>query len=131
LMALVSAGLPEQRYLPMGIEWLWLLLLSQVCTVWAFSASVALMRRVGVFFISLTANLEPLWGMLLAWCVLGEYRQLTVSFWIGAALVLGSVAVYPLFQNRGKASLPCKQEGSSDHEADPSGTAPSDSLAQK
>ena len=44
---------------PHGYDWLWLLLLAGVCTVYAFSTSVELMKRISAFVVNLTINLEP------------------------------------------------------------------------
>ncbi len=98
LMSLVSGLGPATRWVPQGAEWLWLLLLSQGCTVWAFSVYIGLLRRLSVFYISLAGNLEPMWGILLAGAMLGEYQQFTPSFWLGAVLVLASVIVYPILK---------------------------------
>ncbi|RZL13725.1 MAG: EamA family transporter, partial [Hymenobacter sp.] len=49
-----------------GLDWLWLLLLAGVCTVYAFSTSVELMKRISAFVVNLTINLEPVYGIVLA-----------------------------------------------------------------
>lgn len=41
-------------------DWLWLGLLAGVCTVYAFSASVELMKRLSAFVVNLTINLSTL-----------------------------------------------------------------------
>ncbi|MBP7948193.1 MAG: DMT family transporter [Verrucomicrobiales bacterium] len=88
------------RWLPDGREWLLLLVLSQVCTVWAYAAYVELLRRLSVFTISLASNLEPLYGILLAGLVFGEYQKLGAAFWTGSILVLAGVIGYPLLNRR-------------------------------
>ena len=52
--------LPEMR------DWGLLLILSLVCTVYAFSASVELMRRISAFAVNLAINLEPIYGIIIA-----------------------------------------------------------------
>jgi drug/metabolite transporter (DMT)-like permease len=42
-----------------GLDWFWILILAGICTVYAFSVSVELMKRLSVFSINLTINLEP------------------------------------------------------------------------
>ncbi|MCU0402535.1 MAG: EamA family transporter [Algoriphagus sp.] len=79
-----------------GKDWFWILVLSGVCTVYAFSASVELMKRVSVFTINLTINLEPVYGILLAVLVFGEKEKMTPQFYFGTLIILISVLIYPV-----------------------------------
>lgn len=78
-----------------GLDWLWLLVLSLVCTVFAFSVSVELMKRVSVFSVNLTYNLEPVYGIILAVLIFGESEKMTPQFYLGTLIILISVLVYP------------------------------------
>ncbi|MBD8487901.1 DMT family transporter [Echinicola sp. CAU 1574] len=78
-------------------DWFWLLLLSGVCTVYAFSVSVELMKRLTVFVINLTVNLEPVYGIVLAVLIFGEKEQMTSGFYLGTLIILVSVFLYPVF----------------------------------
>lgn len=100
VMSIASAATGVPRILPEGNEWIWILLLSQICTVWAFSVYIGLLRQISVFIISLVSNLEPVYGILLAGFIFDEYEKLNGWFWLGAAVVLGSVLAYPLLQKR-------------------------------
>lgn len=62
---LLNEGAPIQ-WAWEGMDWFWLFLLGGVCTVYAFSVSVDLMKRLSVFSINLTVNLEPVYGIVLA-----------------------------------------------------------------
>lgn len=79
-----------------GMDWFWLLILAGVCTVYAFSISVELMKRVSVFTINLTINLEPVYGILLAFLIFGEKEKMTQQFYIGTGIIFISVFIYPL-----------------------------------
>jgi drug/metabolite transporter (DMT)-like permease len=79
-----------------GMDWVWMLVLSGICTVYAFSASVELMKRVSVFTINLTINLEPVYGILLAVVVFGEKEKMTPQFYLGTLIILISVLIYPV-----------------------------------
>lgn len=85
-------------WLPQGWDWFWLLVLSQVCTVFAFTASVHLMKRVTAFAINLTINMEPVYGILLAVLVFGEKEKMTPGFYLGTMVILSSVCLYPVIQ---------------------------------
>jgi drug/metabolite transporter (DMT)-like permease len=60
------------QLIPAPMDWFWLLILSGVCTVYAFSVSVELMRRITAFAVNLTVNLEPVYGIILAVLIFGE-----------------------------------------------------------
>ncbi|NPA43893.1 MAG: DMT family transporter, partial [Chlorobi bacterium] len=47
-------------------DWIWLLLLGTVCTAYAFTASLEVMRRISPFTLILSVNLEPVYGIILA-----------------------------------------------------------------
>ena len=79
-----------------GNDWFWLFLLGGVCTVYAFSVSVELMKRLSVFTINLTINLEPVYGILLAVLIFGESERMTLEFYLGTGIILVSVLAYPI-----------------------------------
>lgn len=86
----------ELRLQPGLADWGYLLALSGVCTVYAFSASVKLMKKFTAFAVNLTVNLEPVYGILLAFWLLDEAKYLSTDFFIGGAVILGAVFVYPV-----------------------------------
>jgi drug/metabolite transporter (DMT)-like permease len=102
----LNAGAPIQWEWK-GLDWLWMLILSGICTVYAFSVSVELMKRVSVFTINLTINLEPVYGILLAVLVLGEKEKMTPQFYLGTLIILVSVLIYPVlnYWNRRKKAF--------------------------
>ncbi|AMR28832.1 hypothetical protein A0257_18180 [Hymenobacter psoromatis] len=85
-----------------GLDWLWLLLLAGVCTVYAFSSSVELMKRLSAFVVNLTINLEPVYGIVLAQALFvlrvpgfGQ-EKMAGGFYAGTVLILASVLVHPV-----------------------------------
>lgn len=91
---LTDAGL---QLVPTAMDWWWLFLLAGVCTVYAFSVSVELMKRLTAFSVNLTVNLEPVYGIVLAVLIFGESEKMTVGFYFGTLIILLSVCLYPLF----------------------------------
>lgn len=85
------------QLVPSAMDWLWLLLLGGVCTVYAFSVSVELMRRITAFAVNLTINLEPVYGIILAVLIFGEKEQMTGGFYLGTLIILLSVLIYPVY----------------------------------
>lgn len=85
-----------------GTDWIYLFILSWVCTVYAFTASIALMRRLSAFAVNLSVNLEPLYGICIALVVFGDSEKMSGGFYIGGGLILLSVLIYPPLNRRMK-----------------------------
>lgn len=83
-------------------DWLWLLLLAGVCTVYAFSASVELMKRLSAFVVNLTTNLEPVYGILLALLIFGNQEKMSRDFYLGTGVILFSVLIHPVLDHWNK-----------------------------
>lgn len=90
----LSLLLPVYLYfLPAPMTWPgwenlgWLLCLSWFCSVWAFQLSARALRRLSAFTVNLTFNLEPVYGILLAFAVYRENQFLGRWFYIGFALI--------------------------------------------
>lgn len=79
-----------------GYDWLWFLILAGICTVYAFSASVELMKRLTAFAVNLTVNLEPVYGIILAVLIFGEREKMTAGFYMGTVIILLAVCIYPV-----------------------------------
>ncbi len=90
--------------IPSGFEdWGLLILLSVVCTVYAFSASVELMKRISAFAVNLSINMEPVYGILMALVIYGESEQMSSGFYLGTLIIIVAVFSYPMirrFQRR-------------------------------
>lgn len=86
--------------LPNLRDWGLLAILSIVCTVYAFSVSVELMKRISAFMVNLTINLEPVYGILLALAIYGEKEQMSNGFYYGTLVILGAVLSYPFYRRR-------------------------------
>lgn len=72
-------------------DWIYLLILASVCTAYAFIASVAVMKHLSPYTIMLTINLEPIYGIFLAFLVFGNKEQMAPQFYYGAAIILTTV----------------------------------------
>ncbi len=82
------------------IDWLCILVLSIVCTVYAFSVSVDLMKRLSVFFMQLSLNLEPVYGIILAVLIFGSTEKMNIQFYLGTLIILLAVAGYPVLKRK-------------------------------
>ena len=84
-------------------DWLLILLLSSVCTAYAFTASVNVMKRLSPYTVMLTTNLEPVYGIILAYFIIGESEKMSVSFYIGSAIILLTVILNGIIKSKMKA----------------------------
>lgn len=69
----------------------WLLILSWLCTVVAMDLILQALKKVSAFTQNLTLNLEPVYGILLAFLVYHENKQLGPSFYLGISCIVVSV----------------------------------------
>lgn len=83
-------------------DWFYLSVLAIVCTVYAYSISVELMKRMSAFSINLVVNLEPVYGIILALIIFGDSEEMSPGFYLGTLLILTSVLLYPLLNRRYK-----------------------------
>lgn len=74
----------------------YLLALAVACTLVPFALSLMALRHLTAFGSQLAINLEPIYAIALAILLLGEQRELTPQFYLGVAIILGVVLVYPL-----------------------------------
>jgi drug/metabolite transporter (DMT)-like permease len=81
-------------------DWGYLILLASVCTGFAFIASVKVMRFISPYSVLLTVNLEPVYGILLAFVIFGETERMTPLFYLGALIILLTVIANGLLKNR-------------------------------
>ncbi len=97
LFALFWAG-DALQITPSASDWVYLLVLALVCTVYAYSASVELMQKISAFALNLTNNLEPVYGIILAVLIFGEKEKMTTGFYGGTCIILLAVLAYPLMR---------------------------------
>jgi drug/metabolite transporter (DMT)-like permease len=84
------------QYVPQtALQWLWLFVLSMVCTVYAYTVGVSLLRKFSAYLAILTVNLEPVYGILLALLIFGDTEHMTSGFYIGTLVILIAVLAYP------------------------------------
>lgn len=79
---------------PTRDDWFYLTIIGLICTVYAHTMSVKLLKRISAFTMSFTTNLEPVYGIILAFLILGESERMSAGFYLGTGLVLVSVIVY-------------------------------------
>jgi len=82
---------PTNYIFPNLSDWMWLLILSWACTVLAFNLSMKALQKISAFTVNLSYNLEPVYGILLAFAVLGENKYLNKGFYIGLSFIIFAI----------------------------------------
>lgn len=91
LLPVISIVLPFDHFVASSSDWLWLLILSLFCTVLAFNLSLSSLRHLTPFTVNLAINLEPVYGIALAFMIFNEHKMLNFGFYVGSALIMLSV----------------------------------------
>ena len=86
LMPFVLYYIPQTKILPASPniigpnwfhnDWLWLVILSLCCTVWAQSLALNALKKLTSFTVTLSVNLEPVYGILLAFLFYNENKEI-------------------------------------------------------
>jgi len=79
---------PTSYIFPGFSDWMWLLVLAWFCSVLAFQFSVTALQKLTAFTVNLSFNLEPVYGILLAFFVYHENKELNWTFFIGLGLIV-------------------------------------------
>ena len=87
---------PAVYYLPTTSDWLWLLILAWLCTVLSFDLQLKTKKKISAFTANLTYNLEPVYGIILAFIFFKENESLHREFYMGVLLILLAVVLQML-----------------------------------
>jgi drug/metabolite transporter (DMT)-like permease len=82
---------PASYYWPTVDDWIWLLVLGWLCTVFTFILALNALKKLSPFTANLAYNLEPVYGILLAFIIFHENKYLSAGFYYGLGLILLAV----------------------------------------
>jgi drug/metabolite transporter (DMT)-like permease len=68
-------------------DWVWLVILSWVCTILTFFLYIRALKKISAFTMNLTLTLEPVYGIILAFLIYHENKNLSRWFYVGFALI--------------------------------------------
>lgn len=96
---------PADYYWPTVKDWIWLLVLSWFCTVFTFILALNALKKLSPFTANLAYNLEPIYGIMLAFVIFNENKFLNTGFYYGLALILLAVGLqmFTLYRKTKKA----------------------------
>ncbi len=98
LLAVVFGGNATSLPLPGAHDAVLLVVLSLACTLFPFALSLVALRNLSAFSAQLAVSLEPVYAVFLAMLLLGEQRELGLQFYLGLAVILGSVFAHAVLK---------------------------------
>jgi drug/metabolite transporter (DMT)-like permease len=90
----------DLQLVPAPTDWIWIALLAGVCSIYAYSVAVELMKKVSVFMIQLTLNLEPVYGIVMAVIIFKQQERMDWNFYLGTIIILLAVGSYPFLKRK-------------------------------
>ncbi len=85
---LIFFGRPDEILRVSATDLFWLIVLGSICTAYAFTASLEILRNINPFTLILSINLEPVYGIILAVLIFGEKEHMSFQFYAGAVMIL-------------------------------------------
>ena len=102
---------PADYAIPTLSDWGWLLILAWGCSVLAFRLSATALKTLSAFTVNLSFNLEPVYGILLAFAVYQENKYLGKWFFIGFALIAASLLIHVVMLMREERKILTHEPG--------------------
>ena len=79
--------------------WIWLLIFSIFGTAYPFIASVNLMKKISPFTVTLTVNLETVYGIIIAYILWKKNESMTPGFYLGTFIILSVIVANGVLKN--------------------------------
>ena len=93
IIPLYLQAFPAGYFIPSVGDWGWLLLLAWVCTVLCFDLQLNALKKISPFTANLAYNLEPVYGIILAFIIFNENKTLNSQFYLGVGLIILAVVL--------------------------------------
>ena len=74
-------------------DWMYMIVFAIFCTTIPFIIGVAILKSVSPYTMSLTLNLETIYGILFAFFIFSDTEHMSATFYIGAAIILAVVGL--------------------------------------
>lgn len=87
-------------------DWIFMLILASLGTAYAFIGGVQVMKYVSPYTVLLTINLEPVYGIILAFIIFGENERMNPMFYVGVLIILSTVIANGILKNKDKLKKP-------------------------
>lgn len=85
---------------PNGIDIVYVIILSVICTAFAFYASIEIMKKITPFTVNLSVNLEPIYAIILAILIFGEEEKMSNEFYAGSVIIILSILLNTIIKHK-------------------------------
>lgn len=82
-------------------DFLWILILSSICTAYAITKSISLIKVLNPYSIMLILNMEPIYGIILALVIFGQNELMNLNFYLGLVLIMIAILSNFIYKSRG------------------------------
>src|SRR5882762_3342820 len=96
LMPVYLHYFPVDRLVPSLSDWVWLLVLGILCTVVAYELFMKALQKIPAFTVNLSYNLEPIYGIAMAFLIYREDKEVSSGFYYGFCLIIAAVVLQTL-----------------------------------
>ncbi len=96
MFPLIQEFIPQNAWIPSSKDWIYLIALGIFCTSVAYVLALNALKQLSAFISTLSVNLEPVYGILLAIWLLNEDQDLNTEFYLGTGIILFSVLLHPI-----------------------------------
>jgi len=86
--------------LPVGIDWIYLIIFAVICTVLAYFLYLRSMNQLSAFDVSFAFNMEPVYGLIMAALILKDYQELSVKVYMGMVLIFVIVSTHTFLKSK-------------------------------
>jgi drug/metabolite transporter (DMT)-like permease len=97
---LSTTGFTFNHFALTNYDFIYLLILSSICTAYAFIVSIKIMKYLSPYTVMLTINLEPVYAIILALIIFGEKEEMSPQFYFGALIILITVLTNGILKNK-------------------------------
>lgn len=97
---LFTTGFTFESFSLTSSDIIYLLILSSICTAYAFIVSVKIMKYLTPYTVMLTINLEPVYAIILALIIFGEKEQMSPQFYFGALIIIITIVTNGILKNK-------------------------------
>lgn len=109
IFVFVSGNVNSQFFVMSMSDFIYLLLLSSVCTSIAFLVSVWVMKKLSPFTVSISINMEPIYTILIVvlYGVLTgvDTEIMSTGFYVGSLIIVGSIFTNAIIKRRTRLKL--------------------------
>lgn len=98
LLPIYMQFVPINQLLPKGNDFIYLFILSFICTTVPFILSLRSLKKLSAFDAVLAINLEPIYSIVLAILLFNENEELNWKFYLGTIVVVFSVLLFPILR---------------------------------